>query len=158
MFERLIPWKSRSASNGNLSLHKSDDPLNLLRRDFDNLLSRFFGEDLTSHFEGMVPRPHVDFGEDEEGYTVTAELPGFEPEDFNVEVSGNTLTVKAERREEEKDKQGRSYRYGSYYESFPLPANVNAENICANYHSGLLEVRIPKDAKTPTKRIDVTAA
>ena len=88
-----------------------------------------------------------------------AELPGFEPEDFDIKVTGDMLTVRAEHKDEKKEKNGgSSYHYGSFTRSFSLPHGVNEQNIDARYHSGVLELRLPKTAEVCSKRIEVKSA
>ncbi|MCM2370315.1 Hsp20/alpha crystallin family protein [Aporhodopirellula aestuarii] len=152
MFDKLIPWKRKSHDGGHsLSVQHDDDPITTLRRNFDNLLTRFWDE---GNFSPSLAR----FDENENEYWVSAEMPGFEPDEIDVKVSGNVLTVKAEHKEESKNNNERSYRYGSYQQSFMLPAGVKDDQIDANYHSGVLKIRLPKDESTPSKRIEVKAA
>ncbi|MCA9200941.1 MAG: Hsp20/alpha crystallin family protein [Planctomycetales bacterium] len=159
MLDKLIPWKKRNTdSSSNLAARHGDELFASLRRDFDNLLTRFFDEGWPSRLDNGMFRSNVEFDEDETGYTMTVELPGFEPNDIDVKVSSRVLTIRAERRDESKIKNGRSYRYGSFYETFQLPPNAKADVIDANYHSGVLEVRVPKDERMPSKRIEVKAA
>ena len=100
----------------------------------------------------------VEFDENDKEYVMTADLPGFDPDDLDVKVSGNVLTVKAEHKEETNGDQGRLHRFGRFYESFTLPTGVKADAIDARYHSGVLEVHVPKDDSAPSKRIEVNAA
>ncbi|GAA5505474.1 Hsp20/alpha crystallin family protein [Novipirellula caenicola] len=152
MFDKLIPWKRRNDDRGHsLTVGHDDDPITALRRDFDNLLSRFWNEDPLS-------RSFAHFDENENEYVMSAEMPGFEPDEIDIKVSGNVLTVKAEHKQESKSKNGSSYHYGSYQQSFALPAGVKDDQIDANYHSGVLQIRLPKDESRPSKRIEVKAA
>lgn len=160
MFDKLIPWKRSNHGNGHrLGLHHDDDSLSVLRRDFENLLGRFWEEagPGRSTSQGWLSG-QIDLDENEREYVLTADLPGFDPNDIDVKVSGNVLTVKAEHKEESNDKHGRLRRYGSFYESFSLPTGVKADAIDARYHSGVLELVVPKDEATPSKRIEVKAA
>ncbi|MHB8864868.1 MAG: Hsp20/alpha crystallin family protein [Pirellulaceae bacterium] len=93
----------------------------------------------------------------EKEYVVHAELPGFEPEDFEIKTSGNLLTVRAEHKETKEQDGGSSYRYGSFSRSFTLPEGVDCDNIDASYHSGVLNVRLPKTEQAQAKRIPVTS-
>lgn len=161
MFDKLIPWKKHHSENhGNqLGLRHDDDPVAALRRDFDNLLNRLWDEGGLSRLDGAGSLgSSVEFDENDNEYVMTAELPGFEPEDLDVKVSGNVLTVKAEHKERTDGDHGRLHRYGSFYESFTLPTGVKADSIDARYHSGVLEIHVPKDDATPSKRIEVGAA
>ena len=159
MFSKLIPWKKRNESGNALSIHKNDDPITALRRDFDNLLTRFWDDGgLGSWDRGSMFRSSVDIDENEKEYVMTAELPGFEPSEIDVKVSGNMLTVRAEHNEKSNAKNGHTRRYCSFFESFTLPSGVKSNAVEANYRNGVLELHIPKDESTQAKRIEVTAA
>lgn len=105
-----------------------------------------------------MARPFGNLDENENEYVPSAEMPGFEPEEIDVKISGNVLTVKADHKEESKSKNGRSSRYSSFHQSFTLPTGVKSDQIDATYHSDVLELHLPKDESTPTKRIAVNAA
>jgi HSP20 family molecular chaperone IbpA len=137
-----------------------------MREEFNALVDRFFDDPwMRSHASGLTeageaPRfgRNWDLGWEDTGkeYVFRAELPGFEPEDFDVKVSGNLLTIRAEHRDETYDKNGRSsYRHGSFSRTFTLPQAADHEKVDARYHSGVLEVCVPKDAQVAAKRIPV---
>ena len=85
---------------------------------------------------GGLLRSSVDLDENEKEYVMTADPPGFEPDEIYVKVSGNTLTVRAEHNEETIGKNGHTRRYGSSYESFTLPAGVKSEAVGSVLSSG----------------------
>ena len=87
----------------------------------------------------------------------TPKAPGFEPNDFNVEIVGDNLVLKAERKEEEKGGDGYRSRQESFYRTLALPHGVDADKIEARYHNGVLEVHIPKGQEAKGKRIEVKA-
>jgi HSP20 family protein len=161
MLRDLIPWKKQASQ---VKVHQDDYPIVRLRHDLDRLFDRFWDNGWASDTSLWDNRrwfgPPVDFQENEKQYVLRAELPGFEPEDIDVKVSGQMLTVRAERQESsEDDKHNGSYRrYGSFYESFALPECIVADQIDARYHSGVLEVRLPKGEESQAKRIEVTSA
>lgn len=161
MFNKLIPWKKKES--GDLKVHSEDHPLAQLRHDFDQLWDRF-GDDWRRSGMRMWDDSgwfgsHVDLDDREKEYVLRAELPGFEPDDFDIQVSGNVLTLRAEHEEEGKTKKGNgSYqRFGSFYESFTLPQGVLSDQIDARYHSGVLEVHLPKSEQCQSKKIEVKA-
>jgi len=90
---------------------------------------------------------------------VRAEAPGFEPKDFDIHISGNTLTIKAEHKEEAEEKETGyrrwEQRYGQFQRSLPLSTDVNTDKVEARYHSGVLEVHLPRTEPSPRKRIEV---
>ncbi len=90
---------------------------------------------------------------------VKATLPGLKPEEVDVSISGNTLTIKAERKEEketkEKDYIRKENRYGMVSRSITLPSEVKAENAEASFKNGILSLVLPKIEKEKPKQIKI---
>ncbi|MGZ4498849.1 MAG: Hsp20/alpha crystallin family protein [Nocardioidaceae bacterium] len=87
-------------------------------------------------------------------YVVRAEMPGVDPEkDIEVSIEGDVLTIRGQRREEERDKNHSEFRYGSFSRSIRLPGSVQAGDVSAKYDAGVLEVRVPvaSTSAEPTK-------
>jgi HSP20 family molecular chaperone IbpA len=79
-------------------------------------------------------------------YVLRAEVPGLDPEkDLEVTVSGDTLSIRGERREEEQDKRHHEIHYGEFIRSLRLPKGSRTDDVDATYTDGVLEVRIPVD-------------
>ena len=77
-------------------------------------------------------------------YVIRAELPGLDPEkDIEVTVEGRTLTIHAERRQEDSGPYRSEFRYGSLTRLVRLPAGVDAKDVTARYDRGVLEVSVP---------------
>ena len=77
-------------------------------------------------------------------YVIRAELPGLDPDrDIEVTVEGRTLTIHAERRQEDDEPYRSEFRYGSLTRLFRLPAKVDANDVTARYEKGVLEVSVP---------------
>src|SRR5207253_4633923 len=105
--------------------------------------------------------PLVDIFEDSEGITLKAELPEVEANDVEIQVEGNTLTLKGERKLEHEDKRD-GYRrvertYGAFSRTFTLPNTVDAEHITAESKDGVLRLFLPKKPETKPRQIKVTA-
>jgi HSP20 family protein len=105
--------------------------------------------------------PAVDVFDAKDAVVLKAELAGMDPDDIEIEVDDNVLTIRGERKFEEKVDEDRYYRverrYGSFSRSLALPQGVRADDIEANYEDGVLEVRVPKVEEEKPKRISVTA-
>lgn len=107
--------------------------------------------------------PAVDIVEKDKAYEVTAELPGLDGKDIEVNVSNGILTIRGEKAEEKeetkKDYHLSERRYGSFQRSFALPAGVDADRIGADFRKGVLIVTLPKTAETQKagKKIAVKA-
>jgi HSP20 family protein len=105
--------------------------------------------------------PPVDIAEDKDKITVTAELPGFKEDEVEIQMEGNILTIRGERKFEQ-EKEGKNYHrveraYGQFVRTFSLPANVDRENIRARFKNGLLEIEMPKREDARPKQIKISA-
>ena len=77
-------------------------------------------------------------------YVIRAELPGLDPEtDIEVTVDGRILTIRAERRQQDKGPYRSEFRYGSLARAVRLPARVDPADVTARYDKGVLEVSVP---------------
>jgi HSP20 family protein len=103
----------------------------------------------------------VDIAEDENAYIVKASMPGVKPEDVEVTLQNNMLTIKGEAKEDKEFKEEnyhvRERRYGSFMRSLSLPAIVKADKIEAKHEDGVLVVRLPKSEVDKPKKIAVKA-
>ena len=106
--------------------------------------------------------PAVDIYETEGELVVTADLPGINEKDFDVRVENNMLTVRGERKLEKTINEDNMLRveraYGSFSRSFSLPNSVNTEAIKADYHDGVLTVKLPKREESKPKQVKVNVA
>jgi HSP20 family molecular chaperone IbpA len=83
-------------------------------------------------------------------YLIRAELPGLDPEkDIEVTVDGATLTIHAERRQEDSGPYSSEFRYGSLTRLVSLPVKVDAKDVTARYERGVLEVSVPAPEVRP---------
>src|SRR4051812_46012997 len=121
-----------------------------------SLLPRLFG-DMTDWFDMDLPRPmpaiRVEDRITDEEYVLRAELPGLDPDkDVQIIAHHGVLTVKAERREEEKALNRSEFHYGMVQRSLRLPANADEAGIKATYRNGTLEVTAPLPSPEPAGR------
>jgi HSP20 family protein len=103
--------------------------------------------------------PLVDIEEQDDAYVIQADLPGVKPEDVNIEVVGNELTIDGEIKEQERKGivRRRTRRVGQFHYEVRLPEQVDSERIEAKLNDGVLSLRIPKSEQAQRRRIDVAS-
>ncbi len=103
--------------------------------------------------------PLVDIKEDEEKYTVKADLPGLDPKDVEITMEKGALTIKGERQSEHEESDKSMHRversYGSFVRRFSFPDSVDVENIVAGGKDGVVTITIPKKPSEKPKRISI---
>jgi HSP20 family protein len=103
----------------------------------------------------------LDVAENDNAFSVKASLPGVDPNDVEVTLTDNVLTIKGEIKADEEIKQDqyhiRERRYGHFERSITLSVPVNAEAIDASYENGVLTLLIPKAEEVKPKRISIKA-
>jgi HSP20 family protein len=165
------PAEERPAEGRSLPVQRSDvsqppareaaHPLARLRDEMDALFDRFFTRwPAPAEWDwGLERMWGVDVEDTDKEILVRAEAPGFEPKDFDIHVSGNMLTIRAEHRHESEQKEGqfRSWerRYGRFQRMIPLPAAIDADKVEAHYHNGVLKLRLPRTEEAQRRRIEV---
>lgn len=141
-------------------------PFTSLQREIDRLF-----DDFSRGFPALAPfnggnggklTPSVDVSETDREIEITAELPGLEEKDVQINVADNVLTIRGEKsaEKEEKDKNYRLVErsYGSFERTLELPAGVDADAIEASLAKGVLKVKVPKPAPAQAKKVEVKAA
>lgn len=105
--------------------------------------------------------PHVDIFENKDQIVLEAELPGLKPEDVNISIENNVLTLHGERKFEKKDENDNFHRversYGSFTRSFTLPPTVSSENANAEFENGILRLTLAKREEAKPRRIEIKA-
>ncbi|MDJ0955883.1 MAG: Hsp20/alpha crystallin family protein [Arenicellales bacterium] len=137
-------------------------PLMGLRDQIDDMFDRYFqgwpdrwpriGQlwDVEPGFglKGFMRTPTVDMSETDKGYEITAELPGMDEKDLEVNVTDDVLTIEGNKREEREEKKKDYYvqerRYGEFRRSLRLPQDADADKINARFDKGVLSVEIPR--------------
>lgn len=119
-------------------------------RELEEFEKNFFGNSFGSFFGSQdLAEFKTDVTDEGDHYLLEADLPGFDKKDIQLDISGDTLTVCAERHSkyEEKDKKEKVVRiersYGSYSRSFDI-SGIDAEQIKAKYDNGVLMLTLPK--------------
>ena len=153
----LIPWRSKQRERDG---GREASPLAVLRTEMDRLFDSFVREPLGNWpFGERAWSPPIDLAETENEVVVRAEVPGIDPKDLEVTVSGNQLVISGEKKEtserEGKDFHFSESRYGSFRRTVPLPSTVDAGNVEADYAHGIVTVRLKKTPASAPKRIEV---
>jgi HSP20 family protein len=106
-----------------------------------------------------ITTPAVDLYEEKDDIVVKAELPGMEKDNIEVNLSGNRLTIKGEKKKEEEVKKEGHYSlersYGSFVRTLELPREVQTDKVKAAFKSGILEIRLPKTEEAKKKETKV---
>ncbi len=106
--------------------------------------------------------PALDVEEDEESFTLHVELPGVDPDDVEVSLEENVLTISGERGfYDEKESEGFrriERRFGRFHRSVRMPDRVDGANVEARYKDGLLTIVVPKAEEAKPRRIEVKAS
>jgi HSP20 family protein len=140
------------------------DPFEYAQRDFDTLLGRLFNGSQANGDGGARLAPYgVDIREDQDHFYVEAELPGFKKDDIDITLENQTLTISAERRQE--NKQGDAQkgelllherRYSRFLRSFTLPPTVDEQTVNAKLADGVLTITLNKREETKPRKISVS--
>lgn len=147
---------------------RSGDPFTALRQRIDSLFDEmgggFFGRSLLRPSAGELTarfpfnEPSVNVAETDKAYEITAELPGVDEKNIEVQIADGVLTLRGEKREEKEEKdEKKNYHlversYGSFQRSFALPDNVAEDRISADFDKGILKIVVPKTE--PSKPVE----
>jgi HSP20 family protein len=152
----------------------TNDTWRALRQQMDNLFDRFSDgfetlslkpftelENLWSARSGFAPLA-VDVSETDKAYVVTAELPGVDEMNIEVNVQDGVLTIKGEKKQEREEKSKNRYlserSFGAFQRMFGLPKGTDESKVEASFHNGVLTVSIPKAAQPAARKIEIQAA
>lgn len=135
--------------------------LKTFRDEMEDMLGRFF-EPREGWFGRELATP-VDLSETDNAFELRMDVPAMEAKDFDIDVNGNTVTVRGERKEEKQEK-GKTWhrverRVGQFARTLTLPCNINNDEVAAEYINGVLTLKLPKaENATPSKIAVKTAA
>lgn len=129
-----------------------------LRQAMDRLFEdSFVGP--TGFSTAAIPEVATDMYETDSDVVIKAELPGVKPEEVDVSVTNNVLTIKGEHKEEREDKETnywrKELRYGNFSRSLRLPTSVDSDKADAVFKNGVLTLTIPKTEEVKPKQIKV---
>jgi HSP20 family protein len=130
-----------------------------VRRDMDRLFESTFPR-IQRHRAPSFPAINV-WSNDKEGIIVTAELPGVAPDDIDIEVTADTLTLSGKRQPEQVPETTKYHRrersYGEFTRTFQLPYSVNRDKVKATVQNGVLQISLPRAEAERPKQIAVHA-
>jgi len=133
-----------------------------MREEMDRLWDRFMDDWPMPAVFGKGWSPTADVSETKDKLIIKAELPGLEPDDIKITLSGDLLTIKGEKKKEKEEKDEQHYsleRYcGEFQRCFRLPVEVKADKIEADFDKGVLTITMPKVAKSAQKEIKINKA
>lgn len=157
--EKELPVKHREMKRR----HRGGNPLLNLHDEIDRLFDKAFTFDREAFpmvKEGVL-KPEVDISGTDTEYIVTAELPGMTEEDISIEMKGDALVLKGEKRQEKKSEEEGYYRvertYGSFQRVLTVPKDADVDNIKAKYKNGVITITLPRKAEAmqEAKKIEI---
>jgi HSP20 family protein len=132
------------------------EELTSLHREMDRLFGRAFGDVQAASPTQETFAPAIEVTSEKDGWNVRLALPGVDPKDVHIEVAGNTLTVKGERRRAEKSEPYLSeITYGRFERTLQLPESIDGERVAATYRNGLLELRLPLRESVKPRKVEI---
>jgi HSP20 family protein len=132
-----------------------------LQTEVNRVFDAFFGSGAANATRARRWVPAMDLVETADHLVLKADLPGLGRDDVNIEVKDGMLSVSGERRAESEESSEGFYRveraFGQFSRSMTLPDGIDAEKITADFHEGVLEVRIPKPEERKPHRVAIGA-
>jgi len=115
-----------------------------------------------SEMKGDSWNPSVDIYETDDELSLTAEIPGLDEKDIEIQIKDNTLSIKGEKQFAKETKE-ENYRriersYGSFCRSFSLPGHIDQEKIKADHGNGVLKITMPKKKELKPKIVKIVKA
>ena len=128
--------------------------------DTSSLFDEVFNDPFLSPMTSDKWLPPVDIMEKEGDLILRVEIPGISEKDIDLKLEGNILTLKGEKKLEDKKDKGNYHRlesnYGSFTRSFTLPESANREAIKADFKNGILTIKVPQRPEVKPREIPVT--
>lgn len=156
MMTHLIPWK-RTEIRGNGS--RPSVPVSQMRMDWDRLFDRFLDDAWSplATAQGLL----LDLTETDDEIRVRAEVPGIDPDDLEISLVGDLLTLSGQKADEEESSDGsRHYserQFGSFQRTVRLTCPVDPDKVAAEHKYGVVTITLQKAEKVRSKRIAVKA-
>jgi HSP20 family protein len=141
--------------------------LDTLRQHMDDLFERLServfgpGERARSVWGTEALAPAIESHVDKDTLVIKADLPGIDPKEVSISVTGTQLTLAGERKQEEKKEEKdyfyREVAYGKFTRTLTLPEGVDADKVKATYKNGVLEITMPAPKQVTGKKIQIEA-
>ncbi|EAZ92829.1 Hsp20/alpha crystallin family protein [Crocosphaera chwakensis] len=131
-----------------------------LQKEMNRLFESFSPSGLSNgDFNKLSFVPAAEMNETEEAIDLKLEIPGLEAKDLDVEVQADSVSIKGERKSEEKTEENGTtrteFRYGKFHRVIPLPSRVQNNNVTADYKDGILHLNLPKAEEERNKVVKV---
>lgn len=123
-----------------------------------------FNRSILSREAEEILKPTLDIGATEKAYTISVEIPGVDEKDVRLELSGDALFIRGEKRQEKEEKEKNFYRversYGSFQRTLSLPGDADRDGIQAGFRKGVLTITVPRRPmpESEVRRIEVRRA
>ncbi|MEO1163086.1 MAG: Hsp20/alpha crystallin family protein [Chloroflexota bacterium] len=134
----------------------------LIRRTTPYNIDRFFNEWNNAINTTNNKSFALDVHENDDAFTVQAEVPGIDADNINIRLHEDTLTIEVENSYENREERGdailQERRYGSFSRSLRFPVHVNSDNVSADYTDGVLTITVPKAEEVKPRRIEINRA
>ena len=162
----LMPWNRPSS----IFVRRGEgvsNSLASLQEEMNRMFDHFYNgtqAHLTDWDEKALAAPSINVVESGDSFRVEAELAGIDPKNVEVEIVNNSLTLKGERKEEEKQGGDNYLRheisYGSFARTVALPETADSDKAKASFKNGILTVAIPKklEAQQKPRKIEIKSA
>ncbi len=162
---KLIPWRSKK-DGGEIRPSESSTSITRFRDEVDRLFDRLFEDPFGMIREPLATpggwAPTLDVVESDKEVMVRAEVPGMDPKDIDITVSGNVLTLSGEKRDSVEDKGDNWYhcerRFGTFRRNVQLPSYVDMNKVSAEHANGVLTIHIDKVSSAAPKKVTVKPA
>lgn len=165
MNNNILPLKRRSDKLG--ERRDYEDPITAIQNEMNRMFNSFFSNQfdlLPLREESLIEfSPRVDVSETEKEIKVIAELPGMDEKDIQLGLEKDSLVISGEKKAESEEK-GKNYHhversFGSFTRVIPMPAEIEADKVEAEFKKGVLTVTLPKPASTvkQTHKINIKA-
>jgi HSP20 family protein len=144
----LTGWRKGGIIMPGLIIWKNQE-INRMRRDLDRLFTRVWGDfGMPLYPRAARDAPFINLSETESNLIIKAEIPGMDPEDLEILITDNILTIKGEVKQELRTESENYHRierrYGTFSRTLQLPCKVMIDDVKATYQKGILNIVMPK--------------